>query len=437
MATKVEQLRHAAKAAEDAYSAEMLKYNDDNLPTPDAAAHIDELRKAMTSSALEAKAAETFAVERAALEARQSSRFESRDGDAPRAAQNDGAGAPGARGGGSALSLGQRFVENPTFKEWLAMVAPTGQVSDKARIQSPPLGFKGLSEFSRRADLITGLSSTSGGALVTNAVYPGVTELGRRPLGIRDVITNLQTESDVVEYVRITGETNSAAPVAEATAASGGSGVKPESGMTFERVSTNVKTIAHWIPATKRALSDASQLRGLIDAFLRYGLEEELEDQIVTGDGVGENFTGILETSGTQAQAYDTSLLKTTRIARRKVLTVGRRRPNAYILNPIDWESIDLLQDAENRYYFGGPMEMGTPRLWGLPVIESEAVTQGIGLVGDFSTCVLWDREDAAVSVSDSHSDFFIRNLVAILAELRAAFGILKPNAIVEIDLTA
>ena len=40
-------------------------------------------------------------------------------------------------------------------------------------------------------------------------------------------------------------------------------------------------------------------------------------------------------------------------------------------------------------------------------------------------------------SVSDSHSDFFIRNLVAILAELRAAFGILKPNAIIEIDLTA
>jgi hypothetical protein len=30
---------------------------------------------------------------------------------------------------------------------------------------------------------------------------------------------------------------------------------------------------------------------------------------------------------------------------------------------------------------------------------------------------------------SDSHADFFIRNLVAILGELRAAFGVLRPAA--------
>ena len=39
--------------------------------------------------------------------------------------------------------------------------------------------------------------------------------------------------------------------------------------------------------------------------------------------------------------------------------------------------------------------------------------------------------------MSDSHSDFFIRNMVAILAELRAAFGIVQPNALVSLDLTA
>lgn len=388
----------------------------------------------MTDAANEARTAEKFAAERAEWEAGQAARFEPRDGGNA-AQRNDGT--PGAAGEkADRRSLGQRFVELPEYREWLKAVAPNGQINEKARVQSPPMSFKGLTELTRQGTLITGASDTSGGAFVTPTYYPGLTELGRRPLTIRDVITNLQTESDTVEYVRITTETNNAAPVAEATAASGGSGVKPESALAFERVSTPVKTIAHWIPATKRSLSDASQIRGLIDAFLRYGLEEELEDQIVTGDGVGENLTGIVNTSGTQSQAYDTSLLKTTRIARRKALTVGRRRPNAFILNPIDWESIDLLQDAENRYYFGGPADMGVPRLWGLPVIESEAVTQGVGLVGDFSTCVLWDREQASVSVSDSHSDFFIRNLVAILAELRAAFGILKPSAIVEIDLT-
>ena len=66
-----------------------------------------------------------------------------------------------------------------------------------------------------------------------------------------------------------------------------------------------------------------------------------------------------------------------------------------------------------------------------------EAVTEGVGYVGDFRKCVLWDREQASIRTSDSHANFFIQNLVAILAEMRAAFGIVQPNALVEIDLTA
>jgi HK97 family phage major capsid protein len=75
--------------------------------------------------------------------------------------------------------------------------------------------------------------------------------------------------------------------------------------------------------------------------------------------------------------------------------------------------------------------------VWNLPVIETEAVPQGTGYVGDFRKAVLWDREQATVKVTDSHLDFFVRNLVAILAEMRAAFGVLQPSAFVEIDLTA
>jgi len=57
--------------------------------------------------------------------------------------------------------------------------------------------------------------------------------------------------------------------------------------------------------------------------------------------------------------------------------------------------------------------------------------------VGNFKTLILWDREQAGVQMTDSHNDFFVRNLVAILAEARAAFGCLRPSAIVEMDLTA
>jgi HK97 family phage major capsid protein len=343
-----------------------------------------------------------------------------------------------------AKSLGEQFTESAEYKALLAQ-APNGQFAKNQRVQSEMVGFKSL---------VTGDSSTSGGALVQND-YRGLQvglDLFQRPLRLRDVVTSGTTTSDTVEYVRVTSVTNNAAPIAEATTAAAptapesagalvnaaGGGYKPESGLALAKITTPVKTIAHWMPATKRALSDAAQIRTLIDAFLLYGLEEELEDQMIQGDNTGENFEGIGTVSGVQAQAWDTDLLTTLRKARTKVRTVGRSFANAYLFNPADLETLDLLQDNEGRYYFGGPTASGSANpLWGVGVVETEAVPAGTGYVGDFRKAVLWDREQATVQVTDSHLDFFVRNLVAILAEMRAAFGVLQPSAFVEIDLTA
>jgi HK97 family phage major capsid protein len=332
---------------------------------------------------------------------------------------------------GKGQTVGERFVKSDGFQAWLKSYG--GRIPDSLQgWSSPPVEMGGLKT------LITGVSATSAGALV----FPqdlGLRDTGTfmRPLTIRDIVTSGQTTTDSVEYVRVTGFTNAAAPTAEATATSGSSGAKPESAMTLERVSTSVKTIAHWIPVTKRALSDAGQIRTLIDSFLRYGLEEELEDQMMTGNGTGENFTGLASISGTQAQAFDTNIVTTARKARTKIRVVGRATPTAYVMNPSDWETFDLLQDNEARYFYGGPMALGVPRLWGLPVIESEAATAGTAWVGDFRTLVLWDREQASIQVSDQHESFFVRNLVAILAEMRAAFGCFRPSALCSVDLTA
>lgn len=341
-------------------------------------------------------------------------------------------------------SLGDRFVKSEAWQAFQKS-HPSG-FEGKKGIQSPPVGFKGFK------DLVTGASATSAGALVETDVR-GLLDQGAyaRPLTVLDLITRGSTLSDLIEYVRVTTTTNAAAAVPEATISSvipdpdndNTAGLKPESAVALERVQAPVVTIAHWIPATKRALSDAAQIRTLIDGFLRYGLNEELEDQIVSGTG-GDGFTGILSTSGRQTQAWDGTkfsddrdILVTTRKAKTKVTVVGRAMPTAYLFNPNDAERLDLLTDGNGQFYFGGPAVDGAQRLWRLPVVTSEAIAEGTGLVGDFRQAVLWDREQASISASDSHQDFFTRNLVAILAELRAAFGILRPSAFVEIDLTS
>lgn len=356
-------------------------------------------------------------------------------------------------------SLGDYFVESAVWQTFMKH-HPGGYISEGARVQTDRMGFKSLLRDARsqrgQKALVTGTSDTSAGSYVQNDWRGFVSglELLERPLTIRDLVTNGTTTSDTVEYARVTSITNNAAPVAEATtsaapttgASSGaaltqaaGGGYKPESGFATTKETAVVKTIAHWIPATKRALSDAAQVRTLIDNFLEYGLEEELEDQMVAGSGSGENFAGVLNVSGTQSQAWESDLFTTTRRAKTKVRLVGRARANGYVFHPNDVEKLDLLQDNEGRYYFGGPIGAGTASgtgLWGLPVIESEAMPEGTGVVGDWTKAILWNREQATISVTDSHGDFFVRNLVAILAELRAAFGVVQPNAFVEIDLT-
>lgn len=357
-------------------------------------------------------------------------------------------------------SIGQHYVESDEYKGLLGSV-PGGQFTKQHRVQARPVGFKSLVSPKGKA-LVTGASDTSGGAFVRSddlGLQVGL-EPFQRPLTLRNLVTNGTTTSDSLEYVRVTGITNNAAPVAEATTAAlptapgtagalvnaAGGGYKPESGLAVQRVSTPVRTIAHWIPVTKRALSDAAQMVTLIDSFLEYGLEEELEDQMIAGDGTGENFEGLANVSGVQTQAFVADpagrpagfgLLLAMRRAKTKVRLAGARA-NGYVVNPADLEKLDEVATGQDVFYFGGPSGAnGTAPLWGLPVIESEAVPAGTAYVGDWTRAILWDRQQSTITTTDSHADFFVRNLVAILAEMRAAFGVIQPNAFVEIDLTA
>jgi len=354
--------------------------------------------------------------------------------------RKSGEAAKGKPGG----SLGAAFVDSPEWGAFVSQYGQGGRFPERARIDSPPVKASALLKKAiRRKDLITGASDSSAGAFVVPEDSGIYEPLGRWALSLRDLIDVRQTMSDTVEFVRQLTQITQAIPVQEAnvTEYSGSSGEisgeKPEGAMTFERVAAVVKTLAVWIPATKRALSDAAQLRGLIDSELLADLEEELENQLLNGDGTGENFTGLANTAGTLVQAFNTDLAATARMAITHLLINGRQVPTAYLFNPQDWESFDLLQDTNGRYYWGGPGAQGQRTLWGVPVAQSFLQTQGTGWLANWRKMVLWDKEEGSISVSDSHEDFFIRNLVAILGEMRAAMGVIRPSAFVEIDLTS
>jgi HK97 family phage major capsid protein len=343
------------------------------------------------------------------------------------------------KGSTKGMSAGELFTKSNEYTSLLASV-PNGSFGEKYRVQSTPMHIGSMKTL-----LTSGNHTTSGGVTIETDNRGLLSPFYERPLSVRGLFASGSTTSDTIDYVRMINTVNNAAVVPEATSTApigGGAttvtgGVKPESGFDFQRDSTTVKTIAHWMPITKRALADVAQIRTMIDSFLRYGLEEEFEDQLLTGSGTGENFLGLNNTPGIQTQtaAGADDVLDVTRKARTKVRIGGRATPTAYVMNPMDIQDIDLLRNVNGDFYGAGPFQMGVPRLWGLPIIESEAVAPKTAWCAAWNWGVIYDREQATVTATDSHADFFVRNLVAILAEMRAAFAILRPAAFVKITL--
>jgi len=324
-------------------------------------------------------------------------------------------------------TIGQTFVESEQYKDFISKY-PEGRIPDQTHVAVAPVRYKELIS-------ITG-DETGGAQGLVPPDYQGLVDmLGRPELVLRSLVSTRTTTSDLIEYVCQLARINAADFVPEAKSTDDADAIKPEGGFTFKVVREPVRTLAEWIPLTKRALMDAAQLRGIVDQELRGDLDEGEERAMLTGDGTGENLTGLESVEGTQEQSFDTDPFVTTRKARTLVRFVGRATPTAYVMNPVDDEAIDLARDGMERFYGNGPFGMGPQTLWGLPRVVSEFVPEGTAWVGDWSRAVIWDRQQSSISVTDSHADFFVRNLVAVLGERRLAFGVIRPPAFVKIEL--
>jgi HK97 family phage major capsid protein len=74
-------------------------------------------------------------------------------------------------------------------------------------------------------------------------------------------------------------------------------------------------------------------------------------------------------------------------------------------------------------------------RMWRLPVVETPAISEGYALVGSFGIgATLFDRMQGTIRVSEQHSDFFVRNAIAVLAEERLALAVKRPESFVEVN---
>ena len=310
-------------------------------------------------------------------------------------------------------SIGQQFVESEAM-DWLL----------KTRNRRGSSAWSSPSVELMAATLTT--DAASGGDLIIPDHRPGILPLLFKRLVVADLISSGTTDSNLISFMKETTFTNAAATVAEAAD-------KPESTLIFDAATSAVRKIAHWLPVTDEMLEDVSQIRSYIDARLRLGVELKEEDQLLNSDGIAPNILGLMSLPGltaAQARGADTNadaiFKQITTIA-----TTVFVQPTGIVMNPANWQTVQLTKNAAGNYLGNGPWTSAQPTtLWGLPVAVTPSIVANTALVGDYrGSAQVFRKGGIRVEASNSHSDFFIKNLTAIRAEERLALAVYREAA--------
>lgn len=307
------------------------------------------------------------------------------------------------------MSAGEEFVKSDAFKDLQARRISSARVEVKNTI----------------------LSTSTGVANVTGVVIPGVVGSPALPMTVRELIPTVTVNGSSIRGVRQNVWTNNAAPVAEGAS-------KPESSLTFSEYNMPIETIAHWLKVSNQLLQDAPAVVSFINSKLREGLAQKVEQQIIAGDGVTPNLSGLTDTGNFTAftAASGASLTDSIIKAKYQMWATGRQ-PDTVIVNPADWGAMVGAKGTDGHYLYGAPGFNAAMNPYGLNVVLSIHIPAGFFLVGNLrASATIYQAQGATVEMGFVNDDF-TKNLVTIRAEERLALVVEDAGGIVYGDFSA
>jgi HK97 family phage major capsid protein len=262
---------------------------------------------------------------------------------------------------------------------------------------------------------------------------PGVIAGDIAPKTIRAVLSNIPVSSNMVNSIREDSWVNRAAGVNQGAA-------KPESDLTFEQYNVPVETIPHWIKVSNQLLADAPAIVAWIDTRLRDGLADEIDRQLLNGNGTAPTLSGLTDSGNFTAYTAtsDDLLVDAINRAKYQLWAIGNM-PDTVIVNPADWGSMERTREGSGSgmYLYGLPGTGANNNPFGVNVVLSQHMTPGNFLIGALNrSAVVYSRSGAVVEMGYVNADF-TQNLVTIRAEERLGLGVNRPSGILYGAFTA
>ncbi len=316
-------------------------------------------------------------------------------------------------------TIGEQFTETAAYQNYMSN------------------GVKGVDS---QAEFKTTLNTT--GYPPESLRAPGILETALRdPNAVIGLFDQIQTDQNAFVYLEETTFTNNAGEIAE----SGDISSANESALAFTERTESIRKIATFLPVTDELLADVSGIQGYVNSRLTTMMTLRMDNQLLNGDGSAPNLTGVLNKSGINTFAYGSYSGELRKIGQiYQAITEIRKdafvEPDAVIMHPSDWYDIvtttSSVETSGSRnplfVVAGGFGADVAPTIWGLKVVPSTAIAEGTMLVGKFGggdAAQIVSRQGVDLAVSDSHSDFFAKNQLAIRLTMRMGFVVYKPTA--------
>lgn len=350
---------------------------------------------------------------------------------------------------GEAAQARMRMAAKSLAEEWFTSEAFNEMKASGFRNFGQVASFEeGLAGFERK-DVYSAMAGTISIPSLGTPQNLGLTPRMLRPGRVRDLFPAETTTSNLLYGIRETGFTNRAATVPERRAADGVSpptggptdvfGLKPRSDLQIVPVTYPISTIAHILYAHRNTLSDEPRMRGIIDRDMIDGVKMQEDWQILYGDGIGENLTGLFNTPGVQLYTGSSADPRTAQIRRAMTRAIlAYFQPNGVVMHPLDWEDLELERDDTGAYRLAVNVAVGgEKRLWRIDVVDTPAIEEGRYILGSWGMgAKLYDRQQVNIQVSTENRDLFERNAVTIRAEERIGLVVDRPESFVIGTLT-
>lgn len=261
-------------------------------------------------------------------------------------------------------------------------------------------------------------STTDGGSpgLLLGGDVDAARPMARRR-HVRDLMRVVPMGMGTTTYVR---------EVAAATADAGASAVaegaaKTELNLEFAGGTVRPAKAAAWVPATDEIYEDAPTLAAFVDGRLgeAVGLAEDWE--LINGDGTGEHYLGFLA-ADIGSQPFVTSIQKTITASARQIEDAGGMADGVIVGVDAYWDVFDI----DSQWW----------RDLGLAVVRTNQLPASTAIVGAFGVgATVRERTSATIRKSDSHSDYFVNNKLAVVGEIRGNLVVHKGEYFIEAAL--